>query len=349
MTGNAPTREAWQELHGLIIRVKDMGPWTWMTENNVFGVQDPHTDEIGFVSVMGMRGEHYAIAVYRGAQGLYGFRDMYDADPSHPSVSVEEALERLVGIPHLQGAWENREELDRLDRDLLRDLGLKCRGPKAWPMFRSYRPGFVPWFLEADEASLMRHALEQTLDVAPRYREDRSLLSTSHDESCLVLVPRQEGPSLVWEDSHVRVPRPTPPPISIALDAQEIASLKGLSRSTRTLEIDLFMLPSPVEEKGDRPVYPYLLLVVDAQSSFILGTEMTTADPTLEAMWEGTPAKALHVLSKAGLLPAEVRVRSPLLEGLLKPLAKRLGFKLTRARSLSALESVKRALLGHLG
>ncbi len=41
-----------------------------MTEGDVFGVQDPDTGELGFVSVMGMLGEHYAVSVYLGTRAV---------------------------------------------------------------------------------------------------------------------------------------------------------------------------------------------------------------------------------------------------------------------------------------
>jgi hypothetical protein len=53
MTENSPTIEEWRELYESAVRVKELAPWEWMTEADVFGVQNPETDELGFVSVMG--------------------------------------------------------------------------------------------------------------------------------------------------------------------------------------------------------------------------------------------------------------------------------------------------------
>lgn len=61
-------------------------------------------------------------------------------------------------------------------------------------MFRSYRPGFAPWFVEAEEARFLAHALDQLADVAPRFREDPSLLEAPG--GYLVRAPRGGA----WED-----------------------------------------------------------------------------------------------------------------------------------------------------
>jgi len=66
------TAEESRVLYHLMAKVRALAPWTWMDETQLFGVQDPDTDEIGFVSLMGMAGEHFAVGVYRGARGLYG-------------------------------------------------------------------------------------------------------------------------------------------------------------------------------------------------------------------------------------------------------------------------------------
>ena len=79
MTG-MPSTDTWRKLYEAAIRVKTLAPWEWMTETHIFGVKNPEKEEIGFISIMGMAGEHYAISVYLGAEGLYGFWGLQDKD-----------------------------------------------------------------------------------------------------------------------------------------------------------------------------------------------------------------------------------------------------------------------------
>lgn len=76
---NPSALEEWDKLYKLAIRVKEIASWKWLTETDIFGVQNPEADEIGFVSVMGMAGEYYSIAVYLGPVGLYSFWALHDA------------------------------------------------------------------------------------------------------------------------------------------------------------------------------------------------------------------------------------------------------------------------------
>lgn len=338
MTENSPTLEEWRRLYHAAIRVKEIAPWEWTTETDVFGVQDPETDKLGFVSIMGMRGEHYAVAVYLGPQGLYRFWAFEDTGPLAPP-------EALLEIPHLQASFENRSELRKQDRETIKQLGLKFRGRHAWPMFRSYRPGFFPWFLEAEEACLLTYALEQVIDVAPRFRKDPSLLAPVDEQSYLVRVPRQRGDSLTWRDHILDVPPPEFPTISLVMDIQALEKLKRIPPSRNRLEIDFFMFPASIGERGARPAFPYMLLTVDAQSGMVLGSELLTADPSLEAMWGLIPMNVVYQLARFGIVPGEVRVRSGLLFELLRPLAQELRFKLKQSKTMNSLDSAKEFLL----
>lgn len=63
----------WRRLYESAVRIKELSPWEWMTETDVFGVRSSETGELGFVSVMGMLGEHYAVSLYLGSEGITVF------------------------------------------------------------------------------------------------------------------------------------------------------------------------------------------------------------------------------------------------------------------------------------
>ncbi len=138
-----------RELFDLSTQVKDLKPWRWMEETDLIGIENPETGEIGFISVMGSLGEHEAIALYLGAEGLYDFIDLHTDE----SATAHRALE----IRHVQAAFSERKYLEKEDRNLIKQLGLKFKGG-AWPMFRSYRPGYLPWFVTLDEARFLIHS-----------------------------------------------------------------------------------------------------------------------------------------------------------------------------------------------
>jgi hypothetical protein len=148
-----------------------------------------------------------------------------------------------------------------------------------------------------------------------------------------------------WEDEIMEVPPPEPVLIQVEMDPQALESLESLPQSGHEFEMDLFMFPTPIQgEKGARPVFPYMLLTVDAGSGMVLGTELLEPAPSLEAMWGSVPLAVAQQLAGLGLRPKEVAVGSELLFGLLQPLAETSRFELKRAHFLPALHEAKDVL-----
>jgi hypothetical protein len=338
MTENSsPTLEEWRRLYEAASRLKEVAPWDWLMEADIFGVQNPETGELGFVSVMGARGEHFAVALYLGSAGLYGFWALESAGDSLPPETVLE-------IPQLQAAFNDRELLHKQDREVLKQLGLKFRGRNAWPQFRSYRPGFFPWFLTAAEARFLTAALEQTPEMARRIEADRSLLRPGGKYEFLVRVPRPTNGDLSWEDQIKYVP---PPEVDIKLEMNlpALDNLRHLPRSDREIEMDLFLLPTPVREGKERPFFPYMLLTVDAESGMVLDTELLNPLPSLEALWGSVPLNVVYQLTVVGFIPRLIRVRSDLLFQLLQTLAAELQFRVKRSARLRNLDPAKEFLI----
>ena len=339
MVENRPALEDWRRLYDATIAVKALAPWQWMAETDVFGVRDPETDELGFASVMGALGEHYSVAVYIGARGLYDFWRFEDAGPSAPA-------ESLVEIRHLQASFEDRNQLHDKDRQIIKKLGLKFRGRQEWPMFRSYRPGYFPWFLEAQEVRFLAAVLEQVLDVTPRCKENPALLQPSGHDDYLTRVPHRENEDTYWEDTILSVPPPGPQPIRLTIDFQALEKLRQAPPRWMDVEIDFFMLPTPVQNKrGDRPYFPYKLLVVEAHNGFVLGGDLLEPAPSLEAMWGSIPSHLVQLFARIGVLPGEVTVRSELLFQILQPLAEELRFRLRQSDVLIQLDAAKEFML----
>ncbi len=333
-----PTLDEWRKLYEVAAHVKQVAPWEWMEEVDIFGVRNPETGELGFVSVMGLLGQHLSLAVYLGPRGLYEFW-LYER--MAPRVPPESLLE----IPHLQASFEDRAELSDRDRQVIKDLGLKFRGRQAWPQFRSYRPGFFPWYLEAAEARFLAHALEQAVDVALRFRENPELLAPPDEDSCLVRTPHEQDGALVWEDRVETVPPVEPESIPIPMDMGALAALKRLPRVENVLEVDFFLVPIPVGERGERPRVPHMLLVVESESGFIVGSELLEAEPSVQAMWGMVPLKLVGLLRRLKVMPKQIRVGSPLLSQVLQPLAEELGFEVKLTSALRSLAEAKESLM----
>jgi hypothetical protein len=175
------------------------------------------------------------------------------------------------------------------------------------------------------------------------------LLEPSGGERYLLRAPRQEGGRRRWEDASTGVPPLEAPPIVVEMDVSKIEALGRLPRKELRLEVDFFMIPAPVQDEGDRPYFPHMLLVVDAGSGMVLGIELLTPHPSPEAMWGGVPETLADQLFAVEMAPEKISVDSELLFELLEPLASEAGFDLELSPSLPDLEPAREDLLRTFG
>jgi hypothetical protein len=352
-----PTLSDWRKLYALADRVKALAPWEWMDESHMFGVRDPDTEELGFVSVMGRLGEHFAIALYLGSEGLEGFQVM-------ESGSLEDNPMMLMDVPQLQLSFADREEIDKSDREVMQKLNLKYRGAKSWPQFRSFCMGFLPWYLTGEEARFLAHALEQLLEMAPRLKTDPDFVfpekelalsagDDDEDDSLGEYLVREadklENGSLQWRESMQTIPLPVPDDFHVTISPDDMDTAFALPLSQMTREIAFVPLPTPVGESGQRPYLPRGLFIVDAPSCFILALEMVPPLPNANAAWEKVPQMVLTHLAKSQARPGHIKVADELLYELLAPLCDQMRIKLSLHDELPAADAALESMFSMMG
>jgi hypothetical protein len=123
------------------------------------------------------------------------------------------------------------------------------------------------------------------------------------------------------------------------LDPQLLESLKQLPEVTNVIEIELAMLPMPVREKKDRPFFPYLLMLADASSGAIVGSDMLQPLPSLDAMRAELPTKVAEHLLQFGARPLKIAVGTETTARSLAQLASELGVRIKLSPNLPALDS----------
>jgi hypothetical protein len=291
---------------------------------------------------MGNLGEHFALGVYLGTQGLEGYRKIAAGD-----IPTQEAAV-LHSQKCLMASYEDREYLESEDRAVLKELGLKFRGRGAWPVFRDYRPGYLPWFITAEQARFLTLALQQALDVTLRFGDNSNLLEPPDDGLYLVRVPERTAGGLVWSDQWL-APAPIEQEITAVpqVDEPRIQRIKqSIGARQGIWEADFFYTPTPIQErKSERPYFPYMLLWVDRRSQMILPPEITTGD-NYRARFQ---SHFLDLVEQARFMPQEICVLQPEAIELLEPITQRLAIKLRRARRLEALEDARASLTSYFG
>ncbi len=265
-----PSLEEWRELYKAADAFKKAKCWEWMYDNELFGVMDPETKEIAYCCIMGWLGEVFALGAYLGEEGLDSLQDIWAGEDEHsPDLFFQQKC--------LMASFEDHVYLDDQDRALIKELGLKYRGEKQWPMFRSLEPGLHPWFLSAWECRFLTRTLEQALEVALRCRSDKSILEHPDERTFLVRVPQvRDGYEIIWEDQYLQAAEVAKefPVVEIRDELRLKKILSTVRKGKRYWEVDTFLFPFPIQEQqGERPYHAKIFLVVDSSSCMVLSHE----------------------------------------------------------------------------
>jgi len=337
-----PTTEEWGALYRAAVSFRELAPWQWTMDSEVFGVQDPVTGEVGYSVVLGALGEVLGIVVYMGTDGLEAYRRMESADGS--PADLFDVMATVRGFTCFFGP---RNELDQADLDVIKRIGLKFRGSSAWPLMRSHKPRYVPWFLNSEEARYLTLALEQATIVTSRLIEDEDLLEPPRPGLYFVRVPLVDNGNLSWADRWL-APEPKasePPPKGIQVDLKSVwESVLKARKTSLVLEGDLFSIPAAVEStKGERPYYPRMVLWVNLDG-IVLHFDLFEPDaksPLQESL--------VRLVTASKQIPREIRVRGGTKMRELAPLADRLGIDLVSVRALRVLPHAGESLLTGIG
>jgi hypothetical protein len=331
----------WQRLYSVASEFNKLEFWNWMYEDNLFGVQNPEDGEIGYCCIMGSLGEMFAIAVYLGTDGLEGcFRiQSGEIEGTDPDIIASQKC--------LMASFEDRSYLQKEDIQIIKKLGLKFRGRNRWPVFRSYLPGYFPWFLTKSEALFLTVAIEQAIDVALRFREDEKMLTVPDEDEYLVRVPDKIGDIVLWKDMWMK-----PAPVEKTrvfdnrVDETRIHRIKKKAiRTDAVWEIEIAFSPTPVAEKKERPSFPRMFVVMDQRSGLALDFHLSEISDDASEFRD----HFLGFLEKMEGLPQEILIKKEETLQLLEPITSLLKIKVCQVSKLLAFEEFHNAMFDFIG
>lgn len=246
----------WKKLYALAKEYVQAEPWTLFDDQDAFIVQSPSDNEAYLCSVMGCGGEEFGICAFRGVQGIRNYVKIISHDPDK---STDRNL--MYEMDMLSFTLSPRDEMQNNDLKVTRKLKLAFPGGK-WPLFRRYRPHYLPWYLSENEIESLCDCLEQTLVLLDRGEETLDLIR--NDTPGNVLARRTVKGEWVSSMIHVAFTAKEPVPM-IALDEVTTARLRKLPSTGPKEELDLFHFPGPIQDH-EPPYFGLVLLGVNEDS-----------------------------------------------------------------------------------
>lgn len=327
-------RKIWLDFFKAAEAFRDLAPWKWMWDQDLFGVQDPATGETGWCCIMGAAKEVFALGVYPGREGYRTFLNLVNLNDN-----TEETDRVAAGLGQhiLKTEFVNRDETDETDRKAFKKLGLKFHGNNQWIQAREMKPGYLPYYLNDKQVLFLTHAFHQAMDVTVRFKQNKELLQDKYEKT-LVRVPQQTGAGLVWKDEYI------PEPTFDAEAPREVSSflvnwaLKELKRENAAICFSLSYVPGGVNkgEGESRPYFAKLALWIAYGSAYILGFEIFSPKQ-FEKQFD---KKFIGQLFQIGIIPSQFIVNSLFAYWTLKPLTLALDIELIFAPEVEDFSEV---------
>jgi hypothetical protein len=333
--------QVWLNLYQAADQFKKLEPWVWLTNVHLFGVRSPRDHRIGYCCVMGSGKEMYGLAVYLGTEGLQTVLEMLNGEFTDDPLFAQHCYMLSFG---------SRDELYPEEYERLNELGLSYQGKTAWPSFRLYEPGYVPWPLtQRDDMVFLTEILHQAIEVCLTYRQNPDALLAGNGERFLVRVPLTEGESdtMQWR-SEWQEPDPADQwqPAGRAAVVDELRMVKArraVNGDAGIWEVDSFYIPMPIEEEG-RPFYPTLNIIADQETGQILHYGLTPQKEASENLAEGL----LALIEMHRVKPTRLAVRTSQMEEELARVIAGFGLVSRIEPHLPAIEEFQRSVGGRL-
>jgi hypothetical protein len=327
-----PSFQAMERLYGLASDLYGLRPWRVLDEDNLIVIRD----ELCYCSIMGALGEVLSMHAYIGTDGLRQFRKMEAEEIADPG-------EFFASTHCVYVEFVPKAELLRQDRELLAAMGHPQGRGLASPIFRTMRPGFLPWFVTDEEARTLAECIRAVIVVCAAVASQEKVKFWELADT-YPMVTRVEGtePRYHVEMFHSILP-PEPPVAPARLAEETLLAIRGQDYAVRgVMELDLTYSGASIGKRGERNACASIAIAVDAESGMVLAPEVT--DSSVPA--GDTLAKVFFkAIQPSRTMPKEVRVRKQKFKDSLAPLMESLGVTVRVASRLPASDEARSHLL----
>ena len=354
----------WKKLMNISIAFRDLAPWNWMYDNHIFGVKDPLTDKIMFCSIMGNFGEHLALAIFEGKNGLNSYIKIADLN-NYPMFERETEFDPIYALLEqkcLKVSFESFENIDEKDMKLVNVLNAegmiknyskksKLKG-KIWPKFETYDPFFLPTLINRNQVRKLTIVLEQVLKITNRFKKDPHLISRWTGKKHTFLLCEQDidkkNNKPIWKDSsYTYKPKSQKLPLLTEYNLGNIPQLTQFEPKIKQLmkkshqkegiwEIGDYLEWNFIQNKDERPYLPLVMLCVDKETQLLTTFCMGQNDSDNSQYYDSL----LESFKSLKIVPTEIQCVTIQMYNFLTPLCKKLEINLKQKTRLDVLEEV---------
>ncbi|MFN7921737.1 MAG: hypothetical protein U0Q16_16670 [Bryobacteraceae bacterium] len=313
----APSTEQLRELLELANQVQKAEPWNRFADQQLVVATHPVTGEPVYCCIMGGIGQFFAVHVYIGEQGLSTFCMMRDR-------LLEGAAEIYSRSRYVGVEWAHARDFTPDQTELLEALGVEVKAGRKLPRFESARPGYWPWYPNAEEAEVLAEGLRVVLAADRNFGALAEKHWKSKDE-----YPRAEavpGSAGEYTWTSFVAPEPQEPTLVPApLDRERVERIQAAGyEKGRAVELDHLWLAIQIGEENRRASLAQMVMIVEQRGGHAHPPKLES--PEMPAN-ETVQNAVLRVIEETKRIPQKVIVRGLERRAWVSELARALGFR----------------------
>lgn len=325
-----PTGDTLRRLFKVTKAFRLLEPWKWMTNEDVVAVRDPTSDRIA-----------YCVVLLNGFDALLGDQGLVKC--------LEIVTNRVSPIPgdflynmdSLGLLLTIKQELKPEDMVICKSMGLNEPWDGLWPQFRRLEPGYVPWYLENDDAEFLAVCLEQVIEIAERAIAKPTILGPRDSRTFLARIPKKNKDRIVWREEFISpVPLKRVIVIKPKVDWENLKKVFVPAKGTNEIwEADCFLENPPLNDPKGRPRFPFCYLLVNASIGNLYHVSVMQGND----LGADFLNKITLAVRRFGVYPRAIHIRKQHLKAVFEPLAV-YGIATSVVKDLPALDNARNTI-----
>lgn len=329
--------EEWRALYEAAAKIKELKPWERFWDMDLFALGEG--EDVVFAVILGRGGECYGISIYEGLEGLNDFMMLCNQAKLNLS-------ETYVGFTqnNLTCYWGNRDELSQEQYQIIKSLGYKFRGKNQWPYFMSYRTGYLPYNMDAEEVGRMTVYLSRLAQAIAYYEENKFDVGFERGNMFYYAPDERTGQ---WSGAERGLPFVSYQFLQLDIaDEKFMQEFCKIPQKNYEWDIHIECVPAGIDDaEYERPGVARMVMLADTASGMILGADIVKPDE-----FEGNVLinSVLQVISKSGR-PKGIRVCNDIMENYLCDLCSIGKIKLKKVKKMPVFRELLEELEGGWG
>ena len=302
-----PSPEELREAFALAKCVWDEAPWETLDERQVLAVHFAD-GQSGFVSVMGINGQHRAISVYPSFAAFMCIRSI---DERHE----DSFMDAFFSVDQLQLAFLPAANLPKGAMADMRASGVRFKRGMN-PSFESYVAGFMTDRMGGRELRRYVAFLKAFRSFCERHGPESIIRNDAPNKMLTTWTEDSSGNWTKGENDYSPML-----PVVVRVDEEQLARVAALPvRENFPLEVGAFVIPMGRAPNG-RGKMSRLVMMVDGASKMILGATPVETSHTRGMDWTPIVDMVLGKLCALGFRPKTWATTSCAMRGVLKGLS----------------------------